>query len=882
MKHSDLPGRILKGLGSFCYFRYRLVLATCLIFALASVTVAARNLTVDTDWLVLFSDKHEEIRELRKWRSLLPGSKDIAIIVSGGSLEERRKAVESAGHYLQAETALWESPLTSIDSEPFLRSGLYFLGDQSLAELKAQSQRAEVLVSLLGEEQNFDFLDVVRKLKASEQGRQFLADGIRVILDVSDPRRAESPTESLFHPPRFQSDKLQRVLGNETQVPEKLYLSLDQEKTLLVLVRPILPGGRKEAVGPAVDRLREIVGELRVQSPNLKFALTGEPVLIIDEQKTIARDSVVTTLISLALILLIFRFGFREILRPVLSLLTLFIGLLWTVGAVTLTVGHLNFITVTYVPILVGIGIDFAIHITFRYYEFKIDVPGPEAIEMTMLTSAWDTTLGVVTTVAAFSSLLLVGFRGVAELAVIAVLGVALCQLSACTFLPALLGLLDARGTRMRSQGRRDLENCHQSLMPWSSGLILLCLAFCIASLFLAPRAKFDIHLLRMQNQELESVRTELQLVARGKTSALTATVPAENLAQAKDFESALLSLESVNEVISLSTFLPDNSSSRSGLVEAIILARPSTLKLLQRLKSVPKVQARTALEILEELKRIEGPDPSSRELRTVTLQLEQRLGERGPGPLIDHIEGLLNQSNSTATRLIDLLKRQSPIALSQEQLPEALTSRLFTTDGRFALKVFPKHDIWQPQELDHFLKEVRSVSGSVTGEPVLIELFERLVLATHWKGLGLSLLAISAVLLVVMRNLKLAILAALPTLFSVLNLLGFMGFFSLDFNPANFVAIPMLLGIGSVFGLHSVLRMKELGNDRLLCCSTGPAILLSAATSAAGFASLTAAAHLGIASLGGLVSMGLTMNAFVSLVLLPALVRKYPSLLDS
>ena len=100
------------------------------------------------------------------------------------------------------------------------------------------------------------------------------------------------------------------------------------------------------------------------------------------------------------------------------------------------------------------------------------------------------------------------------------------------------------------------------------------------------------------------------------------------------------------------------------------------------------------------------------------------------------------------------------------------------------------------------------------------------------------------------------------------------MGCFGWEFNPANFVAVPMLLGIGSVFGLHSMLRIRELGHEKLLSCSTGPAIVLSAATSMAGFASLGLADHRGIASLGWLVTTGLLVNAILSISVLPAWIR--------
>ena len=873
--------RFLQIIGAFCYGSYRVVLMGCLALAVLCVLGASQTLTVDTDWLVLFSDKHSQIRELRKWRELLPGSKDVAIIVSEGTLSARREAVEATGKLLRSETSLLEHPLISLESEPFLQSGLYFLKDESLKRLESQCGRAKTLSQLLDGREKLHYPNLIRRLKGSHEGRRTLAQTLELVLAVSDPESSREALEQAFERPKFESPKLQEVLGGDTEIPSKLYLSLDGEETILALVRPILPNGRKEAAGPAVERLREITEELRRLYPDLKFALTGEPVLIIDEQKTIARDSLVTTVISLTLILLIFRFGFREMLRPILSLVTLLVGLLWTLGAVALTVGHLNFITVTYIPILVGIGIDFAIHITFRYFELRGVYPGPKAIETTMLTAGWDTTLGVVTTAAAFSSLILVGFRGVAELGTIAILGVSLCQISSCTFLPALLGLLEASGIQITAQGRQDLEGCHASVLPWRSGLLCLSLVVSTISVFFAPKAKFDIHLLRMQNPKLESIKTELDLIASGKTSVLTALVPAADLTQAKEFEAALRSLDTVNDVISLSTFLPKVNPEREGLIESILEARPAVLNLLSKLEEAPEVDAQTAMEILEELGHISGQDASAKSIRQFTAALLHRVENRGPGPIVDSIETLMNRSSHETSQLKELFRRQSTQTLTRDQLPAALTSRLYTSDQRYCLKVFPKQDIWQPDKLDDFLSDLHSVSASVSGEPVLIDLFERLVLITHWRGLALSLLFISGVLVVVMRSLKLALLASLPTLFSVLNLLGIMGYFGWVFNPANFVAIPMLLGIGSVFGLHSVLRMRDLGDDRLLCCSTGPAILLSAATSAAGFASLTVAAHLGIASLGALVSLGLSLNAFVSLILLPALVSRWPRLVS-
>ncbi|HIB64284.1 MAG TPA: hypothetical protein EYO33_03975 [Phycisphaerales bacterium] len=82
-----------------------------------------------------------------------------------------------------------------------------------------------------------------------------------------------------------------------------------------------------------------------------------------------------------------------------------------------------------------------------------------------------------------------------------------------------------------------------------------------------------------------------------------------------------------------------------------------------------------------------------------------------------------------------------------------------------------------------------REVTPDVSGEPVLIELFERLVMRTHWRGIALSLLVMTVVLVVILRDTKDVLLAASPTAISLLLVMGLMGFLGWDFNPANFVA---------------------------------------------------------------------------------------------
>ena len=47
----------------------------------------------------------------------------------------------------------------------------------------------------------------------------------------------------------------------------------------------------------------------------------------------------------------------------------LVIGLAYTLAFATLAVGHLNILTITFVPMLIGLAIDFGVHLITRYEE---------------------------------------------------------------------------------------------------------------------------------------------------------------------------------------------------------------------------------------------------------------------------------------------------------------------------------------------------------------------------------------------------------------------------------------------------------------------------------------------------------------------------------
>lgn len=867
-------------LGSWSFRHPWKLLGLALLACLLCLGLARQRLTLETDWLVLFSPDYPEIQSLRFWRENLPGAKDMAVIVSGGELSTRQRAVDHLGRLFEKNDEHLEAPLYSLNAERFISSGLYYLPKE---QLRAIDSDVRALLGGVGPQSQTPLRmeDLTNALVMGDPGAELV---LRFLTALEKTTRTDAIAADAGYWPKIEpeSPKIREILETfGSSANERVYLSLDRGQTLLVLVSPrLIEGTPEEIFRPAVDTVRQLLDEIRTEYPQLRFSLTGEPVLVVDERRTIAEDAVISTAFSLLLVLMLFHYGYREMTRPVLALIALLVGLTWTLGAVSVVVGHLNFISVTYVPILVGVGIDFGIHVSFRYFECRQEMDGVAAIETTMATAGKYTLIAAITNCVPFGILTAIGFRGVAELGMIAIVGVMLCQLSACSVLPALLGLLERRRYCLPARGRQDLEGWFASLRPWGGAMLTLTAVTALLGAVGMHRTQFDIHLLKMQNPKLESVQTELMLVASGKSSVLTALVPAHSLEQAREYETRLRALPTVAEVIALSTFLPRVEDGEERLVRELLRSRERLMGFFGGLTGMPPVDAAQALRLFASLENLPAEQKVYSRIHAVGQQLERRLEQRGPGPLLDAVNDLMLHMEGKSQEVSSLFELQGQTPLRTEQLPAELLTRLRGTDGTYVLRVFPKDDIWQSVNLHAFLDDLRTVSPKVSGEPVLIELFERVVLRTHKLGIILSLLAMAVILGGVLRDLRLVALAGLPTAISLVQVLGFMGLTGMSFNPANFVAIPMLLGIGSVFGLQSVLRMQELRSARLLCCSTGLAILLSAATSAAGFASLGLAAHRGIASLGGLVTLGLVMNAVLALFVLPVVVDRFPELI--
>ena len=117
------------------------------------------------------------------------------------------------------------------------------------------------------------------------------------------------------------------------------------------------------------DELFTVLRELWETLPDMRFGLTGRPVLQADEMETTDRDMVRGTIIALVCVLALFAMTFRRLRRPLLAGVALVVSICLTFGLVTLTIGYLTILSVVFAAMLVGLGIDFGIHLLARYQD---------------------------------------------------------------------------------------------------------------------------------------------------------------------------------------------------------------------------------------------------------------------------------------------------------------------------------------------------------------------------------------------------------------------------------------------------------------------------------------------------------------------------------
>ena len=235
-------------------------------------------------------------------------------------------------------------------------------------------------------------------------------------------------------------------------IGEPYFLSYDKRCILLIAI-PNFTIMEIDRLMEGTRVVQKLMDRLQQTFPDVRTGMTGFIPLAHDEMVYSQRSLGYTSLIAFAAILILLIASFRMWAAPLMAMLNLLVGIIWAVGIVTILVGQLNIMTQMMAVILMGLGIDFSIHLISAFTERRS--MGESIIEA--LTQSFEKTgkgiiTGGLTTSFAFLSLLISRSRGMKELGLVT--GSGLLAILAATFLvlPILLVLREKQHQKRLSR----------------------------------------------------------------------------------------------------------------------------------------------------------------------------------------------------------------------------------------------------------------------------------------------------------------------------------------------------------------------------------------------------------------------------------------------
>ena len=162
------------------------------------------------------------------------------------------------------------------------------------------------------------------------------------------------------------------MIAAPTLAPDGGYF-LSHDRRLLFVVIDLADAPRTfDAEHAAVLAVRRAIAGLRPEFPAVEAGVTGAPALFSDEMSTATRDGEIASLLALVFTLGLLLLAFRRLLTSCAMLVVLTLSLGWSLGVITLLVGHLTILSMMFISVVIGLGTDYGIFFLFRYREERV------------------------------------------------------------------------------------------------------------------------------------------------------------------------------------------------------------------------------------------------------------------------------------------------------------------------------------------------------------------------------------------------------------------------------------------------------------------------------------------------------------------------------
>ena len=763
---------------------YRAILIAGFLLALVSGWIAS-SLTLDADLESLLPDTAPSVQGLRQLDETYGIVGRVSVVLSADSPELLKKSVDELAVSLldlkQIRRSEAARPVEFFKTNRLLyieKEDLETISTRVKKRLKWEKQRANPLFIDLGSSKKptVEVDDIEKKYKSMSTTARYCND-------------AETKCV-LFLFPNFSSNDLEasRALNSELDVVLSKYVSAN---------------------------------------PGLTFGLTGRYKKRIDQTDAMTDDLVFGTGLAIGLLLLFLLVYFRGVVTALIVFIPLVLGTFWSFAYAQLAFGSLNILTGFFGAVLLGLGIDYGIHILSRFVESREHMELEEALVDTLRSAGRASIYAGMTTVIAFGSLMVSDFIAFFEYGAIALGGIALIVLANVTILPCLLIAVSKYDIKLKPTMSVVLSEkflpLHAWVMKFKTPLLVGFLILIGIAAFGVSKVAFENDFSKIQNTDQDSWRLDEEVDKILKVTQVPAVFLVENTQQAENVATILRQRKrvmkqgwTIGDIITVSDVLPKKQTEK--------------------------------FEILKDLKsRFDA--------------LPKRV-----------IKGEVADFQSE----IDVLISKGEVEFMN--LPASIRSPLSRTtkDGKVVI-VFTNishHDSDQMAELAKVIRQV-DVGGGKKIDGISDSLLLVDIMAAVEKDsvlmFGITLLGLLFVAIVAFRDPKKILLLLTTIGLATAFAFGATGLFEIKFNFINMLIVPIWIGLGVDAGFHLMVRSDEAPTDTKGFLATAFAVSAAFITSMIGFGSMLTTNHGGLFSMGLIATVGLgtifVVSFFIQLV---------------
>jgi uncharacterized protein len=678
------------------------------------------------------------------------------------------------------------------------------------------------------------------------------------------------------------------------------YMLSNDNKMGIVFIQPTFTMEEILTLTPGVTMIESSVKEIS-KDMGVSVGLTGMVVVARDEMVTSEQGIVLSSLIAFILILLIMIFVFRMFSVPLISGIPLIIGIFWTIGMSGFIIHRLNMMTAMYMVALLGLGIDFAIHLLSTFIQERdegLDFTG--AIRNAVVKSGSGILTGGITSALAFFALMIAETEILRELGFVAGMGIVAELVAMIMFIPPLLGFREYRRTKKGKTDNRIFNKVRiksdaasgigKLIVKIPLAFAVLMFALGIGFAFKAPDVELEKNLMNMEAKGLESIILQDTLVDEFGMAADSLSIISTDVQEIKKLGEELKKLSSVKSIDSLGDYYvsPQEITSRTFVIENF---RNS----LEQMEVDNEINEE---KLLEELYRLESNlmemgdmaymGNMHKLLNTIGLVTGFNAdGDKIADSSFDRLfeileldkmstETLLNLQSNIVMQLrakLEIMSSTDPVSL--DILPDSIKESYISRDGtQYLMSIIPTQNPWEGDFRDIYSRQVSTITDKGTGMILAADQLAYMAEKDGVKAAIVALIVVFIVLLIDFRNIKIVVLTMVSLLLSFLTLFGFMAVTGIKFDFLNIIVVPLLIGIGVDNAVHINHRYLYEGKGRMAIVigKTGTALLLTSLTTIVGFASFIPSIMRAMRSTGIVLSAAMAIAFFYSVLFHPAM----------